>query len=67
VADVAYRLECSSPQSFGRSMRGVLGVTPGEFRRRISFEVARDRFLTQLIEPYRLRWEVFRPLRQHGQ
>jgi AraC-like DNA-binding protein len=66
VADVAYRLECSSPQSFGRSMRGVLGVTPGEFRRRISFEVALDRFLTQLIEPYRFRWEVFRPLRQHG-
>jgi AraC-like DNA-binding protein len=64
VSDVAYRLECSSPQSFGRSMRGILGITPGEFRRRFSFAFALDRFLSQLIEPYRLRWEAFRPLRQ---
>jgi len=27
VSDVAYRLECSSPQSFGRHLRGMLGVT----------------------------------------
>jgi len=66
VADVAYRLECSSPQSFGRSMRGILGITPGEFRRRFSFAAALERFIGQLIEPYRSRWEAFRPLRQRG-
>lgn len=64
VADVAYRLECSSPQSFGRSMRSILGITPGEFRRRFTFVAALERFLRQLVEPYRMAWEQFRPLRQ---
>jgi AraC-like DNA-binding protein len=39
IADVAYRLDYSSPQSFGRHLRGVLGITPTEFRRRFSFAV----------------------------
>ena len=64
VADVAYRLECSSPQSFGRSMRATLGITPGEFRRRLTFAAALQRFLQELIVPYRDRWEGFRPLRR---
>ncbi len=66
IADVAYRLECSSPQSFGRSMRATLGMTPGEFRRRLTFAEALDRFLKQLVEPYVVRWESFRPLRAGG-
>ena len=32
MADVAYRLEYSSPQSFGRHLRAMLGVTALEFR-----------------------------------
>ncbi len=32
IADVAYRLQYSSPQSFGRHLRTVLGTTAGEFR-----------------------------------
>ncbi|MGH7658077.1 MAG: helix-turn-helix transcriptional regulator, partial [Gemmatimonadales bacterium] len=34
IADVAYRLEFSSPQSFGRHVRAMLGVTSSEYRRR---------------------------------
>ena len=62
VADVAYRLECSSPQSFGRSLRAMLGVTPGEFRRRFPFPVALRRFLEQLVVPYEEIWAGFHPL-----
>lgn len=63
VSDVAYRLECSSPQSFGRSLRAMLGITPGEFRRRFPFPAALERFLAQLIVPYEAVWSGFRPLR----
>lgn len=62
VTDVAYRLECSSPQSFGRHLRAMLGITPGEFRRRFSFDTAVDRFVALLIEPYQANWRNFKPL-----
>jgi AraC-like DNA-binding protein len=64
VSDVAYRLDCSSPQSFGRTLRAMLGITPGEFRRRFPFAVALERFLAQLVEPYERTWAAFHPL--HG-
>ncbi len=64
VADVAYRLDCSSPQSFGRSLRAMLGITPGEFRRRFPFPTAMGRFLAQLVEPYVGVWSQFRPLKR---
>jgi AraC-like DNA-binding protein len=63
VADVAYRLDCSSPQSFGRTLRAMLGITPGEFRRRFPFPTALERFLAQLVRPYTRAWAVFHPLR----
>jgi AraC-like DNA-binding protein len=62
VADVAYRLECSSPQSFGRHLRTMLGVTAGEFRARFPFPVAMDRFEEVLLRPYVAIWERFHPL-----
>ena len=62
VADVAYRLDCSSPQSFGRSLRAMLGITPGEFRRRFPFAKALERFLAQFVAPYGGIWSGFRPL-----
>jgi AraC-like DNA-binding protein len=62
VADVAYRLDCSSPQSFGRTLRAMLGITPGEFRRRFPFPTAIERFLAQMVEPYGQVWAGFRPL-----
>ena len=63
VSDVAYRLDCSSPQSFGRTLRAMLGITPGEFRRRLPFPAALDRFLAQLVVPYAKTWASFHPLR----
>jgi AraC-like DNA-binding protein len=63
VSDVAYRLDCSSPQSFGRSLRAMLGITPGEFRRRFPFPLALHRFLAQLVVPYERVWAGFHPLR----
>ena len=62
VADVAYRLEYSSPQSFGRHLRAMLGLTALEFRRRFPFPVALDRFVSLMMEPYRDIWRTFHPL-----
>ena len=62
VSDVAYRLDCSSPQSFGRTLRAMLGITPGEFRRRFPFPAALERFLEQLVLPYAPVWCRFHPL-----
>lgn len=62
VADVAYRLDYSSPQSFGRHLRAVLGVTAGEFRRRFPFDVSLERYVNLLITPYRERLRAFYPL-----
>lgn len=62
VADVAYRLDYSSPQSFGRHVRALLGITSSELRRRFPFEVALQRFIDLMILPYREIWAGFRPL-----
>src|SRR6185312_13834533 len=62
VADVAYRLEYSSPQSFGRHLRAMLGLTALEFRRRFPFPVALERFVALMMEPYREIWRRFHPL-----
>ena len=62
VADVAYRLEYSSPQSFGRHLRAMLGLTAVEFRRRFPFPVALERFVALMMEPYREVWRAFHPL-----
>jgi AraC-like DNA-binding protein len=66
VADVSYRLEYSSPQSFGRHVRAMLGVTASEFRRRLPFPVALDRFLALMIAPYRAAFRTFHPLLSGG-
>ena len=62
VADVSYRLEYSSPQSFGRHLRAMLGVTALEFRRRFPFPVALSRFLELMITPYMAVWRTFHPV-----
>lgn len=61
VADVAYRLEFSSPQSFGRHLRNLLGVTAGEFRGRFPFPVALDDYVKRLIIPFRAVFRTFQP------
>src|SRR5213080_619275 len=62
VSDVAYRLDYSSPQSLGRHLKAMLGVTAGEFRRRFPFEVALERYIDLLITPYRDTLRAFCPL-----
>jgi AraC-like DNA-binding protein len=65
VADVAYRLEYSSAQSFGRHVRAILGTTAGEFRRRYTLAVALAEYTNRLIVPYRAKFREFNPL-HHG-
>lgn len=62
IADVAYRLEYSSPQSFGRHVRTALGVTAAEYRRRYPFPVALEDFVARFITPYRSTFRRFCPL-----
>jgi AraC-like DNA-binding protein len=62
VADVSYRLEYSSPQSFGRHLRAMLGLTALEFRRRFPFRVALERFVDLMISPYQAIWRSFHPV-----
>jgi AraC-like DNA-binding protein len=62
IADVAYRMEYASPQSFGRHLRVVMGITPSEFRSRYPFCTVLQRFLDQFIVPYKTTWKNFRPL-----
>jgi AraC-like DNA-binding protein len=62
ISDVAHRLEYSSPQSFGRHLRSLLGLTAGEFRRRMPFESALARYRETYITPYRDRLLTFHPL-----
>ena len=61
VADVAYRLDFSSPQSFSRHLKALLGVTAGEFRQRFPFDVALLRYLDLLVVPYREAWRALHP------
>ena len=66
VADVAYRLEYSSPQSFGRHLRAILGITASEFRRRFDFETAIGHFVDRMVRPYAAVWREFHPLALGG-
>jgi AraC-like DNA-binding protein len=65
IADVAHRLDYSSPQSFGRHMRSLLGITSSEFRTRFPFPAALARFVVLMIEPYEDVWVQFHPLTRH--
>lgn len=62
VADVAYRMQYSSPQSFGRHLRNEMGTTAGEFRVRYSFETALSDFIRRLVNPFRSAFRTFHPL-----
>jgi len=62
IADVTHRLDYSSPQSFSRHLKAMLGVTAGEFRQRFPFDVALTRFVDLLIIPYREALRALYPL-----
>jgi len=60
IANIANHLDYSSPQSFGRHVRTLLGITAGEFRERYDGFTMFDRFRTDLVLPY---VDVLRELR----
>lgn len=66
VADVAYRLKYSSPQSFGRHLRTIMGITSSEFRTRFPFPLAVARFVELMITPYGSTWTAFHPVPAGG-
>jgi AraC-like DNA-binding protein len=66
VADAAYQLDYSSPQSFGRHLKAATGLTPREFRRTMPFPRALEQFHHQMIVPYRAALRAFRPLEPQG-
>lgn len=62
IARVATELEYSSPQSFGRHVRALLGLTAGEFRRRYDGEGMLHRFREELVLAHIHALRCFRPL-----
>lgn len=59
---IAHRMDASSPQSFGRMVRILVGVSAGEFRRRFDGVAMLERFRAKLIDPYRETLRSFDPL-----
>jgi AraC-like DNA-binding protein len=62
IANVANHLDYSSPQSFGRHVRTLIGTTALEFRRRYDGEGMLHCFREQLILPHMRTLRQFRPL-----
>ncbi len=66
VANVANHLDYSSPQSFGRHVRALLGVTAIEFRERYDGEGMFERFREDLVLPHLGRLRTLTPLRHQA-
>jgi len=62
LADVANHLDYSSPQSFGRHVRTLLGMSAGEFRARYTGDLMGERFRQDLVLPHLERLRLLRPL-----
>jgi AraC-like DNA-binding protein len=62
IANVANHLDYSSPQSFGRHVRTLIGTTALEFRRRYDGEGMLHFFRERLILPHTTVLRQFRPL-----
>lgn len=62
VANVANHLDYSSPQSFGRHVRTMLGITAVEFRQRYDGEGMLRRFRDDLVIPHTSVLRRFTPL-----
>lgn len=59
IASVAYTLGHATPQSFGRNLKELCGWTPARFRDEVSFSMARELILDQIVRPYREEWAEF--------
>ncbi len=62
IASVANALDYSSPQSFGRHVRTLLGMTAGEFRARFTAATLLERLLADLVRPHREALRALQPL-----
>jgi AraC-like DNA-binding protein len=62
IATIANQLEYSSPQSFGRHVRLLLGMSARQFRNRYDGEGMLERFRSELIAPYKARFSQLHPL-----
>ena len=62
VAKVADRLDYSSPQSFGRHVKTVMGMTATDFRYRYTLQASIDRFIKTLVAPHLETLRSFDPL-----
>jgi AraC-like DNA-binding protein len=67
IADVAVSLDYSSPQSFGRHVNLVLGITASAFRASYDCEGMYRRFCDEVITPFQAQLIRFRPLRTVGE
>jgi len=63
IADVAIHLDYSSPQSFGRHVQLVMGMTAAAFRAAYDCEGMYRRFCDEVITPVQTQLCQFRPLR----
>ncbi len=63
IADVAVQLDYSSPQSFGRHVQLVLGMTASTFRSTYDCEGMYVRFCDEVISPVQAALCQFRPMR----
>ena len=63
IRAISERLQLSSPQSYGRTVRHMTGMTASEFRRAVTGAAALERFTDGLIMPYRAILRSFDPLR----
>ena len=61
IANVANHLQYSSPQSFGRHVRTLLGITAGECRHRYDGAAMFERFRDELVLPYLGSLRALRP------
>ena len=61
IANVANHLEYSSPQSFGRHVRSLMGMTALQFRGEFTGERMLELFRTELVGPYEQILSWFRP------
>jgi AraC-like DNA-binding protein len=62
ITQVSNALEYSSPQSFGRHIHTMLGVSAVEFRREFTGDDMLARFIADLVTPYMAVLQAFRPL-----
>ena len=62
IANVANRLDYSSPQSFGRHVKGLIHLTAVEFRQKYDGEGMLQRFREDMVLPYLHRLHDFAPL-----